>query len=119
MCQGLAKPLRYLFATLFVVKHEAAINRGTRLFTFQPARNTNGDWCAPASVVAPPPGGAAVSTLLWDDTHRKFRCRWLGHFGVRYMATIDAYTPPHPPTADIALVIAIDCDGTVLYSREL
>lgn len=112
-------PPRPRRTTVFVVKHETAINRGARLYTFQAHRCTTGDWCAPASVVSPPPGRAAVSTLVWDDDRRRFRCRWLGHCGARYMTKVDTYADAHRGDADLALVIATDCEGTVLYSREL
>ncbi len=114
--QKKARPKR---TSINVVMNESSINRGIRSFHFPLHKPCNGDWVATASVVLGLPGKVALSTLCWDEDRRKFKCRYLGQYGRMYYKELDVYASNHLLDCKPALIVAVDCDGTVLRSRDL
>ena len=102
-----------------VVMIESSINRNTRCFQFPAQRPPENEWVASASVVVGLPGKVALSELCWDEDKLKFKCRYIGQYGRSYYKELDTYASEHASNCKPSLVVAVDCDGLVLSSRDL
>lgn len=106
-------------ASINVVMIESCINRDTRSFQFPTQRPSDDEWFATASVVVGLPGKVALSNLCWDEDKLKFKCRYLGQYGRTYYKELDKYASKNASNCKPSLVVAVDCDGIVLSSRDL
>ena len=101
---------------IHVVMWEAAVNRNARGYTFLSAPS---DESSSVSVVRGEPGKAAVSAVWFDSTRTKLRARFLGQHGASFATTCDRYAADNPRDTKPAVVVAVDANGTVLYSADL
>lgn len=104
-----------------VVMWETCINRHVRGYSFPAHVDDDGIGTSygPASVVRGEPGKAAVSAVWYDERKLKMRSRYLGQFGKDFQERCDEYAAEHPEQCKPAFVVAVDSDGSVLYSVDL
>jgi hypothetical protein len=60
-----------------------------------------------------------VSAVWYDKQNQKLRSRYVGQYGKEFQERCDEYAAEHPDQRKPAFVVAVDSDGTVLYSMDL